>query len=164
MSTVMEKLAAMESRYEKIAEELSKPEVINNQSEFQKLAKAHAEMTTIIETYRRYKKLDEELAEARELLKEGLEPDFRAMVEEERKSLEQQREALEGELKSSCCRRIPTTRRTSSSRSAPAPAATRRLCSPPTCSGCTAATPSGSRWRIELISSHRRRSWAASKK
>ena len=53
-----------------------KPEVINNQSEFQKLAKAHAEMTTIIETYRRYKKLDEELAEASELLKEGLEPNF----------------------------------------------------------------------------------------
>lgn len=99
MSTVLEKLAAMESRYEKLTEELSKPEVISNQAEFQKLAKTHAEMTTIIETFRRYKKLEEELQEARELLKDSLEPDFRAMVEEERKSLEEQRAALEQELK-----------------------------------------------------------------
>ena len=36
-----------------------------------------------------------------------------------------------------------TTSATSSSRSAPAPAATRPRCSPPTCSACTPATPSG---------------------
>ena len=40
-------------------------------------------------------------------------------------------------------RRIPTTRRTSCSKSAPARAATRRRCSPATCSACTRATPSG---------------------
>ena len=39
-------------------------------------------------------------------------------------------------------RRIPTTPRTSSWKSAPAPAATRRRCSPRICSGCTPATPS----------------------
>lgn len=99
MSTVIEKLEAMEGRYEKIAEELSKPEVISNQAEFQKLAKAHAELTAIIETYRRYKKLTDDLDEARELLKESLEADFRAMVEEERKRLEEERQALEQELK-----------------------------------------------------------------
>ena len=47
------------------------------------------------------------------------------------------------ELKLLLSRRIRTTRRTSCSRSAPAPAATRRRCSPPSCSGCTASTPSG---------------------
>ena len=39
-------------------------------------------------------------------------------------------------------RRIPTTRRTSSWRFAPAPAATKRRSSPPTCSACTAASRS----------------------
>jgi len=99
MSTVLEKLAAMELRYEKLAEELAKPEVISNPAEFQRLAKAHAEMSDIIETYRRYKKLEQDLAAAKELLKESLDPDFRDLVEEERKSLETQREALERELK-----------------------------------------------------------------
>ncbi len=49
------------ARYEKITEELSKPEVISNQAEFQKLAKAHAELSDIVEKYRRYKKLGEDL-------------------------------------------------------------------------------------------------------
>ena len=40
-----------------------------------------------------------------------------------------------------CCPRTPTTRRAPSSRSAPAPAATRRPCSPATCFACTSATP-----------------------
>ena len=40
-------------------------------------------------------------------------------------------------------RRIPTTTRTCSSRSAPGPAATKRRSSRAICSGCTAATPSG---------------------
>ena len=42
--------------------------------------------------------------------------------------------------RSCCCRRTPPTRKTRSSRSGPVPAATRRLCSRPTCSGCTSVT------------------------
>ena len=51
-----------------------------------------------------------------------------------------------------CCPRIRTTSATSSSRSAPAPAATRRRSSPATCSACTRATPSGSGWQVEIMS------------
>src|SRR5690606_41590423 len=80
MSTVLERLEAMEGRYEKLTEELSKPEVISNQAEFQKLAKAHAELSAIVEKYRQYKKLGEDLKEARDRLKENLEADFRAMA------------------------------------------------------------------------------------
>ena len=48
----------------------------------------------------------------------------------------------------SCCSRAtPTTRRTSSSRSGPAPAATRPSSSRRSCCGCTCATPSGTACR-----------------
>ena len=51
--------------------------------------------------------------------------------------------------RSCCCPRIPTTRRTSCSKSAPAPAATRPRCSPPRSSACTRATPRrrAGRWK-----------------
>ena len=55
--------------------------------------------------------------------------------------------------RSCCCPRIRPTRRTPSSKSAPAPAATRRRCSPATCSACTSATPPR---RAGASRSHRR--------
>ena len=51
-----------------------------------------------------------------------------------------------------CCRATPTTRATSSSRSAPAPAATSRRCSPPTWRACTCAIAERQRWRTEVLS------------
>jgi hypothetical protein len=68
-----------------------------------------------------------------------------------------------------CCRAIPTTSATCSWKSAPAPAATNRRCSPATCSACIRATPSASAGRSrssrsesdlggykEVIAAHRR--------
>ena len=45
-----------------------------------------------------------------------------------------------------------TTTATSCSKSAPAPAATRRRCSRRICSACTRATPSGSGWKVDVLS------------
>ena len=53
---------------------------------------------------------------------------------------------------SRCCRRTRWTSATSSSKSAPAPAATRPRCSPATCSACTSATPRAQGWKAEIIS------------
>ena len=63
------------------------------------------------------------------LLADRADPELHALAEEEAESLRAQRNDLEAAWPSSCCRAIPTTRRTSSSRFAPAPAATRRACS-----------------------------------
>ena len=51
-----------------------------------------------------------------------------------------------------CCPRMRPTTRTPSSKSAPAPAATRRRCSPATCSACTSATPPHAAGRFEIAS------------
>ncbi|MBO2521902.1 MAG: peptide chain release factor 1 [Clostridia bacterium] len=99
MSTVLEKLDAMEVRYEKLAEELARPEVINNPQEFQRLAKAHADLAAIVETYREYKRVVQDLAAAKELIKESQDPELRALAEEERESLELRKDALEREIR-----------------------------------------------------------------
>ena len=50
----------------------------------------------------------------------------------------------------SSCRRMPPTRRAPSSKSAPAPAARRRRCSPAICSACISATPTGMGWKVAV--------------
>ena len=49
--------------------------------------------------YREYKEVAAGIAEAKELLADELEPDFRAMVQEELKELEPKQEKLQEQLK-----------------------------------------------------------------
>ena len=61
------------------------------------------------------------------------------MARADLEALEPRREELEQQLRiAACCPRTPPTSAAPSWRCAPAPAATRRRCSPPTCSACTA--------------------------
>ena len=63
-----------------------------------------------------------------------------------------------------CCPRTRPTRRTPSWRSAPAPAATRRRCSPATSSACTSATPTSRAGRCEILLGQRGRARRLSRK
>ncbi|MBM7622883.1 peptide chain release factor 1 [Sporohalobacter salinus] len=93
-----EALDEAESRYEKLQKMLSDPEVINNQSKFQKLSKEHAELKKLVKKYRKYKELMAEIEEAKELL--NMEDDDEAveLANMELEELEPKREKLEEEL------------------------------------------------------------------
>ena len=99
MSVLLEKLEALEARYNALTHRLSDPEVISNHAEYQKLAKSHSELSEVVAVYRRYKKVGEELAQAKQLLGEELDAEFRALVEEERRGLLEEQARLERELK-----------------------------------------------------------------
>ena len=62
------------------------------------------------------------------------------------------RRACPASCRPRCCRATPTTSATPSSRSAPAPAATSRRCSPATWRACTCATRERQGWRTEVLS------------
>ncbi|HHT37552.1 MAG: peptide chain release factor 1 [Candidatus Wallacebacter cryptica] len=96
---MIDKLSQLEDKYNDLTRKLSDPEVIADQSSFQKYAKAHAELEEIMTVYREYKDVITGIEEAKELLEDDLEPDFRAMVQEELKELEPKKTALEEELK-----------------------------------------------------------------
>ena len=53
---MFDKLEAVEQRYEEVTKMISDPEVISNQSEWQKLMKEHASIEDIVLKYREYKK------------------------------------------------------------------------------------------------------------
>ncbi len=96
---MLERLAQLEDKYQDLTEKLSDPEIIADHQQFQKLAKAHAELEEVVNVYKEYKSVVAEIAEAKELLEDKLEPDFKAMVQEELEQLEKIKVDLEQELK-----------------------------------------------------------------
>ncbi len=82
---MFEKLSAVESRYEQIGVELTRPETVSDNELFRKLMKEHSELTPIVEKYRQYCSALNTLNESEQLLSEGnLDKDFKELVEQER--------------------------------------------------------------------------------
>jgi len=65
---MFQKLEAVEKRYEDLNKLISDPEVISNQSEWQKLMKEHSDITDIVAKYREYKKTLQTLEDAKEMM------------------------------------------------------------------------------------------------
>ncbi len=98
MSTLIDKLEGVLRRHEEITTRLSDPVVLADQAEYQRLAKAHAELVPIVEQFQHLRKLKRELEEARALLTETIDPEMREMAAAELTDLEQRRTALEASL------------------------------------------------------------------
>ncbi|MEW6624216.1 MAG: peptide chain release factor 1 [Bacillota bacterium] len=97
---MFDKLESIEQKYNELGLMLADAKVLSNQKEFQRCAKAHAELQEIVAVYRDYKKAKENLQEARSILKEGgLELDFKEMVETEIEEAEENIEKLTERLK-----------------------------------------------------------------
>ena len=93
---MFDKLEAVEKRYEELTKMIADPEVISNQSEWQKMMKEHAGMEEIVLKFREYKKVKQSMEEAEELMQE---PDMKELAEEEYYSSKEQIPRLEEELK-----------------------------------------------------------------
>lgn len=95
---MLDRLQEIESKYENLGESINDPDVIANQDEWRKLMKEYSDMTPIIEKYREYKKLSEEIEDALEMLKDKLDDDFREMVKEELSENKERIEVVKNEL------------------------------------------------------------------
>jgi peptide chain release factor 1 len=71
MSSVTDKLRAIEQKYEDLAADLADPGVISDQKRFQAASKAYSDLTPLVETMRRRNKAAETLAQAEVLLEEA---------------------------------------------------------------------------------------------
>jgi peptide chain release factor 1 len=98
MSTLIEKLDAVQRRHEEIVAKLSDPAVLADQGEYQRLARLHAELLPMVEEYRSLQKLQRELAEARGLLHETIDPEMRELAEAELEALTTKQRTLEESL------------------------------------------------------------------
>ncbi len=95
---MIDKLKAMEEKYMELNDKLSDPEIMQDQSRYQKLAKQHSDLEPVILLFRDYQQVQTELSDAEEMLKESKEPDFREMVELELQELKERNENLEAHL------------------------------------------------------------------
>lgn len=95
---MLDRLQEIETKYENLGESINDPDVIANQDEWRKLMKEYSDMTPIIEKYREYKTLSEEIEDELEMLKEKLDDDFREMVKEELSENKERLETVKNEL------------------------------------------------------------------
>lgn len=93
---MFEKIEELEVRYHELESLLADPAVLGNQPEFRRLSREHNDLTPLIESYRTYKKVLEEMEGNRELLAD---PEMKEMAQAELEELEQRQEELEGEIK-----------------------------------------------------------------
>lgn len=96
---MIERLQALEDRYQKLNELLTDPEVINNPDKLREYSKEQSDLEETVMKYREYKDVSEQLDDARSMLEEKLDDDMEEMVKSEIAELEENQGILEDELK-----------------------------------------------------------------
>ncbi len=97
---MFDKLAFISDKYKDLTDKVSDPEIIADQSKWQKYAKELGELEPIVKKYEEYKKTKDTIVESKELLKEsGIEEDFRELVKMELNEAESNITGIEEELK-----------------------------------------------------------------
>src|SRR5213080_528915 len=96
---MFERLDQIEARYEELTHALASPEIISDSSKYQKAARAHSEITPIVEKYREYKDLKKGIAESKAVLADEKDSEMRAYAQEELEKLEARVAAVEEDIK-----------------------------------------------------------------
>lgn len=92
------KLENLERRFADLEQQLSSPDILNDQERYRKLTKAHADLREVADVFKKYKELKSQLEESK-LMRNDADPEIRAMAAEETKELESSIDGLERELK-----------------------------------------------------------------
>jgi peptide chain release factor 1 len=95
--SIQNRLENLCERYDEIAALLSEPEVQNNQNKFRLLSQECAQISSLVECYKRYQQALAMLASAKEMTNDP-DPELREMAKEEVNEAEDLIEALEHEL------------------------------------------------------------------
>jgi peptide chain release factor 1 len=93
----IERLNEAEARYSDLTARMADPAVIGDAEQYRKTAKAQSELTELVNKYREWKRIDQELRDARAMLSES-DPELRQMAELEVVRLEPELQSIEQEL------------------------------------------------------------------
>jgi peptide chain release factor 1 len=96
---MFERLEEVESKYERVLDELRDPSVTSDPNRLRDLGKQQSELADLVVPYREWKKAKGEAASAREMLERESEEEMRALVEQEVKVQERIAEELEERLR-----------------------------------------------------------------
>lgn len=91
---MLERLEAVEERYEKLNGLLSDPEVINDTTKLREYSKEQSSLEETVQVYREYKEVLQGIKDAQAMLDEEKDPEMREMVKAELSELTPQEEEL----------------------------------------------------------------------
>ena len=92
---MIERLIAIEEKYNELSSELSKPEVLSDIKKTLELSKEQASLKDAYDAYQKYKKIESDLEEAKEMTKD---PELGEFAKEEINRLNKEKETLESEI------------------------------------------------------------------
>ena len=95
---MFDKLHGIEARYDRLMALISDPAVQADQQEYRRHTRSLAEIQPLVEQFREYRAVVEELAETEELAS-GEDDELRELAQQELSALEQHRDTLLGEIK-----------------------------------------------------------------
>ena len=107
--SIARRLDQLVERHEEISALLADPATIGDQKQFRNLSREYAEIEPVVETYREYRQVREDMAEAESLQRDG-DPEMREMAEEELAQGRERLEALEASLQTLMLPRDPNER------------------------------------------------------
>jgi peptide chain release factor 1 len=94
----VQKLDQLEKRFDELTNQMADPAVISDADQYRKVSKAQSDLSEIVAKYREWKKVENSLSQARQMLEEQ-DPDLRVMAEQEVAQLEPQMASIQDELK-----------------------------------------------------------------
>jgi peptide chain release factor 1 len=95
--SLLVKLETLRDRYEEVGALLSDSEIINDQNRYRELAKEYSELETVVKCFTRYRQVNEDLDDARQMLGDS-DAEMREMAQEEISAGQEELLGLELEL------------------------------------------------------------------
>ena len=96
---MLDKLEEINSRFEKLTEELGQPEVVQDQNRYRKLTQEHAGLLEIVEAYQLYLKIQQQLEDNRVLSEDKDEDlEIRKLADQEIQELNLQTQKMQKQI------------------------------------------------------------------
>ena len=92
------KLEGLEKKFIELEHQPANPDIFNDQEQYRKLTKAHADLKAVVDVFRRYRTVQQEIIDNKALLHDA-DADIREMAQEELREAENSIPDLEQELK-----------------------------------------------------------------
>ena len=96
---MFEKLSFIEGRFEELEKKIADPEVIADQNLWRKLCKEHSDIAPIVEKYKEYKLINDNINEAKEIIETSDDKEMKELAEAEYEEGKEKIEKIEQEIK-----------------------------------------------------------------
>jgi len=96
---MLDKLEAIYNRYLEIEKQMNEPDVMNDMKAYIKLSKDYKELSPVIQAYKEYKLVIDNINHAKDILYQEKDEEFRALAKEELNELTEKREKMEEDIR-----------------------------------------------------------------